>query len=175
MRLFVAIKLPNMVDQSLLDTMTEWKEHGVSGTWTKSVNFHITLAFLGEQPESSLPVITKILQELPFPAMKLKTAGTGNFKDLYYARITNLENEESKPLINYVHQLRNALMEAGIALDHRFKAHVTIARRLKNPNHYALHIPAQVFDVNQVCLYQSVLSPQGPAYTILARFPAVSK
>lgn len=174
MRLFIAIKLPEAVDESLLQAMAKWKEHGVTGTWTKPVNFHITLAFLGEQPESNLPIIEKVLTELPFPVLDLKIADVDHFKDLYYGRITDLKNQESKPLVDYVHRLRKALIDAGIALDQRFKAHITIARRLKNPNHYELQVPIQTFQVNQVCLYQSVLSPQGPTYTILDRFDARS-
>lgn len=172
MRLFIAIQLPEAVVDSLLATISDWKDHGVTGTWTKPINFHITAAFLGEQPESSLHVIRKILQEVPFPAMGLKVAGVGNFKDLYYAQITDLQNNPSNLLTEYVYRLRKALKEAGFFLDQRFKAHVTMARRLKNPNHYLLTVPEQTFHVDQVCLYQSVLSSQGPTYTILDRFPA---
>lgn len=74
MRLFIAIQLPETIVDCLLETISDWKDHGVTGTWTKPVNFHITAAFLGEQPESSLPVIKKILQEVPFLAMDLKIA-----------------------------------------------------------------------------------------------------
>ena len=107
--------------------------------------------------------------------MDLKIAAVGNFKDLYYAQITDLQNNPCKLLTDYVYQLRKALQEAGFVLDQRFKAHVTMARRLKNPDHYSLTVPEQTFHVDQVCLYQSVLSSQGPTYTILDRFPAAAK
>lgn len=175
MRLFIAIQLPETIVDCLLETISDWKDHGVTGTWTKPVNFHITAAFLGEQPESSLPVIKKILQEVPFFVMDLKIAAVGNFKDLYYAQITDLQNNPYKLLTDYVYQLCKALQEAGFVLDQRFKAHVTMARRLKNPDHYQLAVQVQTFHVDQVCLYQSVLSPQGPAYTILDRFPDAAK
>ena len=50
MRLFIAIQLPETIVDCFLETISDWKDHGVTGTWTKPVNFHMTAAFLGEQP-----------------------------------------------------------------------------------------------------------------------------
>lgn len=163
MRLFIALCPEASAVSKLLEVIDKWKAEGMKGNFTKVQNIHLTLAFLGEQPEAKLPIIRQVLKSIPFPKLSLQANGIGHFGSLYYAHI-----EPSAVLAGYVEQVRQALKEAGVEFDAKpFKAHITLCRKLCNPNQYPLELEPFEFSIETCCLFQSVLTPQGPVYTVL--------
>lgn len=143
--------------------------------WVDQENYHITLAFLGEQSESQLEFLAEQLDshiashefqlELshlsPFPATKPK---------LVAAMAQNNED------LNQLHQqVISAINASNMLIDKRkFIPHVTLGRYRHSRNSYAGSFPLNVlFDtiVEEVVLYESVLSTAGAEYQPIYRFP----
>lgn len=165
MRLFIALQPDESASKKLLETIDQWKEAGLTGNYTRPENLHLTLAFLGEQPEEKRASIQQALASVPFEPMQLSVDGIGHFGSLYFANIIS-----SPALEQYVQSVRQALKEAGIQFDaKKFKAHITLCRKLNNPDQYPLELRPFDFTIDSCCLYQSVLSPKGPTYTVLEK------
>ena len=75
MRSFIAITLPEAIVEQLEDL-----QDGLRGaTWSVSETFHITLAFLGDQPRRTLEDLDSHLIALDAPAFDLTLTGVGVF------------------------------------------------------------------------------------------------
>lgn len=91
MRLFTAITLPKEVKMSLNNISQQMQKQSLKGTFSDYINYHITLVFLGEVPESSIGDVKKIIDKASklFSPMFLNSFGLGYFKKgnkkiLYY-------------------------------------------------------------------------------------------
>ncbi len=168
MRLFIALELPLLIQETLVNQMNDWKDQGVTGRFCPSQNLHLTLAFLGEQSETACAQVETILKALPFPKMILSLQQVGFFKDLCYGAI------ESQALKDYVSTLRKELKTAGLVFDAKpFKAHITLIRKAIVPNQMQLMLPPLQFEPKCCTLFSSQLTLQGPIYTPLCEiFPA---
>ncbi len=62
MRLFVAAQLPQEIVEALCETSASLRA-SVRGRYVAPELFHVTLAFLGERPESELPELTQAVAE----------------------------------------------------------------------------------------------------------------
>ncbi len=125
MRLFIAI----LLDENMIDSLTAMQDEimgmGVSGSYTRPENMHMTLAFIGEydDPEG----IVEIIKKVPFKSFDIKVNGYKPFKDMFFANI-----EENESLHDFVKRLRHALVENDIPFDRKkFMPHITLARHVK--------------------------------------------
>ena len=59
MRLFIGILLPRAVQDSVAESARLLEQHCAAGRFVPRENYHLTLAFLGEQPEGALETIWK--------------------------------------------------------------------------------------------------------------------
>ncbi|MBC7500194.1 MAG: RNA 2',3'-cyclic phosphodiesterase [Herminiimonas sp.] len=100
----------------------------MAGRLTRSDNLHLTLAFLGAQPPSSLPLLESILMALPSVTPKLTFDRIGYFTEpqLAWAGMSAVP----EALSTLEQNLAQALERAGIHVDRRssFIPHVTLAR-----------------------------------------------
>lgn len=166
MRLFIALNLPQTARSCLLEQMEHWKQEGVSGCWTSAENLHLTLAFLGEQPESALSTVEACLQAVPFPSLRLSVKGVGTFGSLLYADFD--DSSDLEKLEDYVRALRGELRGKGISFDSKaFRPHITLARRMRCPDGLRLSIQCGPFPVKVCTLFSSTLSAQGACYRAL--------
>src|SRR5256885_899713 len=80
MRLFFAVELPHEVQNALAKLRSEqaWAR---DYRWVEPESTHITLAFLGEQPEAALEALTQLGQQAAArsKAGKLTIGGPGSF------------------------------------------------------------------------------------------------
>lgn len=138
----------------------------ISGRKTNYENLHVTLAFLGNQPIASLPVLKEILSSLPqqdmtlildrigyFPKNRIVWAGTHAVPDALFELQQRLTTE---------------LLQRNIAVDTRatFKPHVTLARDAMAPD----EVPFEPIHwrAGHVCLVASSAEANGARYRILA-------
>lgn len=95
-------------------------------------NYHLTLVFLGDQPRSHLPRIRQALASVDPPAGVMHLARFGTFAK---ARVLWLgPGWTPLELAGCVRDLRTALRAAGVRWrrgPERFRAHVTLARRIR--------------------------------------------
>lgn len=151
MRLFIAIHFTKQIEQLLFQAIQQLKQQSLSGNYTRPENLHLTLSFIGETSETA--VLKEILQDtasaiIPFPLM---IKGYGHFGSLWWIGIQN-----NPALIQYVSNLRGALLKKGFAVDTKaFKPHITIARQLQPRAHVSLQLPPAEMMVNRVSLMQS--------------------
>lgn len=160
LRLFYALWPDDATRTSLMQLQS-----GLHGRLIPYSNLHITLAFLGQQPASVLPLLKGILSELPASPMMLNLDRVSYFNKNRIA--WSGMHEVPEELINLQRSLVSALEENSIRFDghSNFKPHVTLARDAAPP-------PDMVFEpiawrADQVVLVQSVTASEGPTYHVL--------
>lgn len=169
MRLFFALPLPLEAQEAIRALQQQIQEIG-SGRFPPPENLHLTLAFLGEIPASSLPVLEQILEELSFSPFSLKFCHLDRFSqpsgDLWW-----VGPQESQALRTLHQRLNQALEQEGFPRERRpFRPHITLGRniRLNNPGTQpAWQGSPLVLPVEKLCLFASVLGQSGPRYSCL--------
>jgi RNA 2',3'-cyclic 3'-phosphodiesterase len=180
-RLFFAIELPPRVQHALASLRPEGDDAMGDYRWSDPSLLHVTLAFLGERPESELPrleAIGRAAAESSRPA-RLSLGQAGQFGARRAPRVlfVNLDGDLAA-LLHLQANLDRDLRAAGYVLEERgFKPHVTLARRRQTarqgapPDWPPAQLPTSTFELHELTLFQSRLSPRGPTYIPLARFP----
>ena len=122
-KLFYAL-WPNDAERAALAAL----QAGVRGRPTPCARLHITLAFLGQQPVDTVPMLLAILDELILPPLRLEIDCYGYFARprIAWAGMTQVPS----PLLELQADLVRRLEAAGIsaATHGSFKPHVTLAR-----------------------------------------------
>lgn len=185
MRLFVAVLIPPALIQRLAQEQAQLKRHLPERAlrWVTPENFHITLLFLGEQPEERLPAIHSAIQQVSeqTPSFSVQVQGLGIFPNwnrpqVLWAGIS----EGSAMLAQMAHPLTQSLIKTP--QEKPFHAHITLARLKAQRNMEFVKslmdsVERQrnqvfgVFTVSHISLMQSELTPQGSHYIELAQFP----
>ena len=178
-RAFVGIPLPEPV----ADALGAAQAGMPSGREVPQDNFHITLAFLGEQPEPVVEEAHHALAALRAPAFSLRIEGLGMFGG---ARPRTLFAEvPTEPGLAHLHRkVQRAVHGAGIELERRrFRPHVTLARfgndglrgeeavEMQGFVARRMGLSAGPFEVGEFVLFRSHLGRAGPIYEPLAEYP----
>lgn len=174
MRLFFALNLPEAV-RAEAATFQSRARTLLRGSWPPPANLHLTLAFLGEQPEDRLPVLRAVGGDVAagHGAFELRTAGLGGFPRPSHARVLWLGLEAEPSLVALAGRLRKALGEVGIAVDAKpYAPHLTLARFAAPVDITACGAGPrpQAFTVDRLVLYRSHLGAQGARYEALGEF-----
>ncbi len=184
MRLFIAVLIPPPIIEALAQVQSQLRQQLPDRTlrWVAPENFHITLLFLGEQPEARLPEIQRALQsasQLSEP-FEIEVRGLGAFPNWNRTNVLWAGVEDpSQTLARLSHHLERTLMERPSGKP--FHAHITFAR-FKDPR--AHDLPKRLIDaverlsnpsfgrftVSHLSLMLSELRPEGSRYTELERF-----
>jgi 2'-5' RNA ligase len=141
-------------------------QHELRGRKTRHANLHMTLAFLGNQPELLLPTLEEILGKVIVPDMTLEIDRLGYFSRQRIAWAGMHDVPAS--LLRFHCELNAALEQSGIAFDLRdnFKPHVTLARDASPPANQ--HFAPIHWHACHVALLQSLTKPTGISYEVLA-------
>lgn len=165
MRLFIAIKLSGAMKDSLIRLQNTLYERGVRGNFTSEENLHLTLAFIGEYPDSE-PVLDA-LSSVVFSPFELRLEGTGRFGDLWWAGM-----RDSAPLTAVVRRIRRALAENDIPFDRkRFSPHITLIRKAAGEMPGTAPEPVSM-QVDTISLMRSDRGRNGMIYTELGTLEA---
>jgi RNA 2',3'-cyclic 3'-phosphodiesterase len=181
-RLFFAIELPQEV-QSALGRLKPADGSG-DYRWVDPGLLHLTLAFLGEQPEERLPLLQKIAAEAASQSARgrLHLGQAGQFGSRRAPRVLWVDLAgDLEALLDLQQKLDHGLRQAGFPLEERaFRPHITLARRRETARGGPpigwpppINTPTP-FSLNTLTLMQSRLSPRGPTYTPVATFPLSS-
>lgn len=176
-RSFIALPVPHETANELGDVAAKMSYQDKSNAvkWVDQENYHITLAFLGEQSESDLESLAEQLDEhilqhefllnlshlSPFPETKPKLLAA--------------MSEKSDDLRLLHKQVVSSLYAAGMTYDKRkFLPHVTLGRYRHTRNQFAGTIPMNVSYeafIDEIVLYESILTSSGAEYEPIYRFP----
>ena len=185
MRAFIAIDLPIEIKNALSGIQEELKIESLKVSWVKPQNLHLTIKFLGDTSLEQLREIKQTVTEITktSSAFRIKLQTLGVFPNLQAARIIWIGADQAPLRLKRIaEQLETMLPETGMPQQQRdFLPHITIGR-IKNrldPSDLkkALNrVEKDVseanweFDCGKITLFESVLGPAGPTYTVLDQF-----
>jgi RNA 2',3'-cyclic 3'-phosphodiesterase len=178
-RAFVAIKPPDAVLDAVAAAVEPARSVRVGLRWEQRERYHLTLQFLGPVRELA-PVVKGLAAAVGNrEAFRVQLGGAGAFPKPGRARVVWIGTASGgDDVVGLAGAVAAALRPLGYEPDRQaFHPHFTVAR-LKVPDNVADVLAAigpeavgEAFSVSEVVLYQSRLSPKGPTYTVLERFP----
>ena len=128
-RAFVSIRPP----EEALHRLVAAQAGLPAGRLVAPENLHLTLAFLGEQPEPVLEDLHYALGAIRCPAVWLELGGMALFEQ-QRAQIVAMEAVAGPALARLREKVSQAARSAGIALERsRWRPHVTLARLNQPP------------------------------------------
>jgi len=152
-------------------------------SWVSEDNLHLSIKFFGEQPESVLPELTRLLAPLgaAHQPIDLRVSGLGAFPNLRAPRVVWMGVQHDPRLELLHHDVEATCAANGYPLDARaFRPHITLARvrediSVANARALALAARAVVYkgvqQVNALSLIESILGSGGPHYRKVATIP----
>ena len=172
-RLFVAIRLPGPVRARLLGLMG-----GVAAArWLAEDQLHLTLRFIGEVDRHMARDVDAALSGVHHPVFSIALNGLGGFERRGEPVTLWAGVAPHEPLRALHKKVDQALVRVGVEPDRRaYMPHVTIARlpRGAGPVRSLLEqsggVVSPPFAVEDFCLYESRLTPEGPVYTMAERY-----
>ncbi len=178
MRVFIGIKLSKITILSVKKELKPFKKIGTPIKWTKDENLHLTLKFLGEIEEN---ILNRLLEDFDKSFKEIKTFDLqlkefGNFSNKGNLTIFWIGVEKNKELIKLFNKIEEICEKNGFKREEReLIPHITLGRNKKNYNFKKIYelignynnkkIAEQ--NVNSFQIFKSVLTPQGPVYSIL--------
>lgn len=180
-RTFIAIKiqLEKQKQEILFDIQQQLKDEKIK--WVDFWNMHITLFFLGDTEEDTIPDISnEIRAQLErIKPFQLKLNGIGVFRSLRDPKVIWIGIKESGSLKVLKKKIDDVVVPFGFLIDKRdYKPHLTLGRvkLLKNKSNLKKVLDSYEnydfgkMDVEQVIFYESKLTPKGPVYKVMNQF-----
>lgn len=175
MRLFIALPLPEDIEEALSKTIFAFKQKGGKVKWVAPKNIHLTLKFLGEVGEDRVVKIKSALDDIAqkYPPISTSVNKIGAFPNLGRPKIiwAGLEGETDR-MEKIAGEIENTMEKLGFEKENRrFKPHLTLGRikdsrgmeeltdYLKN---YSLD--PMPLSIDRIVLFKSTLMPRGPIY-----------
>jgi 2'-5' RNA ligase len=181
LRTFVAIDLDPKLKKVLQDLIMKLKKTGADVRWVGFPGMHLTLKFLGEVEEESLPVIGRVLKEAVggHSQLPLVLQGTGSFPGGRNPRVLWVGVREEPGLMALEREIEKGLESEGYPSETRpFRPHLTLGR-VKGPARIQAALLELERDretlfgemaVRKVTLFESLLGPGGAEYRTLSEF-----
>ncbi len=192
-RVFLAIDLPSSLKKELSklkeisSEISSEDEPFARIKWVEEENLHLTLFFFGNLAEREVDKVVKVCAKRlrEFPPFELSLTEVSGFPKKGDFRVVFVGCEErSNTLEKLVQELGKDLKKNGFKLEDRdFHPHITLFRlkELKDRSAYqafvqglikkAQYLKGKSFSVQEIILFESKLSPTGPKYTPLKKFP----
>ena len=183
MRLFLAINPRADVRTRINDALEPLRGVAPTLRWVAADRLHLTVKFLGEQPESIVPTLSDALdtamgRHVDAP---LGLGGVGAFPNFRRARVVWLGVEPHPRLELLHHDVEKACAALGFEPEGRpFRPHLTVARVPDGTSEQALRALsraargaafAETVNVDTVDLMASELTQAGPRYRLLHASP----
>lgn len=192
MRLFIALDIDDSIREHISRFVEGVRNFAPDARWVKPESLHVTLKFIGEQPDAAVEKMKQALADVSASTIAIQFCGYGFFPTPKSARVFWIGMEAGPPLAALAAAIDNKMASLGIAKEDRaFSPHLTLARspggsgsprwrKGDKPNRAFQHLqeklaafPTPGFGTmtpHEFFLYQSQLSPKGSKYTKLASF-----
>jgi 2'-5' RNA ligase len=186
-RLFVALEPPEPVRRRLALLAAELRRGAGRAAddvrWVEPEKIHLTLQFLGAVPEERVGAIEEAVRAAAAAArpLSLEVKGAGGFPNARRPRVVwaGLAGD-LEPLAALVQDLGRRLAPLGFPPEERpFSPHLTLGRArdrrgapgLAGALAHAAQADGAPWRAGELALVESHLSPKGPRYEAIARFP----
>jgi RNA 2',3'-cyclic 3'-phosphodiesterase len=192
MRLFIALDVDDAIRERITGFVQRIRRFAPEARWAQPESLHITLKFIGEQPDTSVETIQQALSRLEGGATEIHFRGFGFYPTVKSARVFWIGIVAGPPLAQLAAAIDDLMPGLGIPKEDRpFTPHLTLARRAgesgsprrrsgerSNRAFQALEehlsaLPMPDFGSmipREFFLYRSQLSPKGSQYTRLLGF-----
>jgi RNA 2',3'-cyclic 3'-phosphodiesterase len=192
MRLFIALDIDDAIRERIARFVDGVRNFSPDSRWVKPESLHVTLKFIGEQPDDAVEKIKQALTSVAASIAEIQFRGYGFFPTPKSARVFWIGMESGPQLAALAAAIDDKMASLGIPKEDRpFSPHLTLARAAggsgsprwrkgDGPNRAfeklqekLAALPAPEFGTmtpREFFLYQSQLSPKGSKYTKLARF-----
>ncbi len=179
MRVFIALRLPKQLQESLSDLQNRMQIPSRAVKWVEKDNIHLTLRFLGEIEQDQLQPIKNILDNIArkYTGFNITMDNLGVFPGIKEPRIlwVGIANGHNE-IKSIVEDLNANLAELGFNSENNpFLPHITIARLRQEKINSSLTQELELlqkqltlnkaeFYIDRIVLLQSTLTRQGPIY-----------
>jgi len=184
-RLFIAMDLNSVHGENLLETQRRLKKELDQGFLVPRENFHMTLAFLGEQDEAGQKSIEEAMDQVAHKtAIFLTYMGSLGYFSFDQGDTLYMGIKENEGLMDLVTSLKEALSHRGFPIEERpFKPHITLVKKAKLlPKVHSVealasstHLPKLPILVDKLILFESHLSKEGARYEKCYEVPLLAK
>lgn len=182
-RAFLAIDLPETLKKELskLSKLNSFPKGKFK--WVEEENFHITLKFLGNIRENQIKKIEEICREVAkeFKKFELEVGEVGRFPERGKPRVMWLGVEKGSEVLQRLAETLQRILKQHKIINEKedYHPHITFLRikELEDEEEFEVFVKriAEVakdlkgmkFKVNEIILFKSELSSQGPKYTPL--------
>jgi 2'-5' RNA ligase len=197
MRLFIAVDIDDAIRERIARFVDGVQGFSPEARWVKAESLHVTLKFIGEQPEPAVAQIKQEIAAMAAGAAEIQFRGYGFFPTAKSPRVFWIGLEADAQLSALAAAIDDKMAALGIPKEDRaFSPHLTLARagggsgaprRRKGdgPNRTFQRLQEKLSDLptpefgtmtaREFFLYQSQLSPKGSKYTKLAGFALAVK
>lgn len=131
MRLFLAINLDPSVRRAILDATAPLRTAAPTLSWVDDTRLHLTLKFLGEQPEGVVEPLARSVGEVArrHKQFSIRIGEVAAFPNFRRARVVWMGIDRDPRLELLHHDIEVACEALGFVLDGRaFRPHLTLAR-----------------------------------------------
>jgi len=192
MRLFIALDIDDTIRQRIARFVDGVRNFSPNARWVNPESLHVTLKFLGEQPDASVEKIKQALATISAATTAIQFRGYGFFPTPKSARVLWIGMDSGQELAQLAAVIDDKVAVLGVPKEDRaFSPHLTLARgsggsgsplwrKGDRPNRVfqllqekLSRLPTPEFGTmtpREFFLYRSQLSPKGSMYTKLARF-----
>lgn len=161
MRLFIAIGFSDENRKILFDDVQMLRKCALQGNTTKLDNLHLTLAFIGDVPNSVYRKVCAVMDVMRSDCFELTFNKFGRFEQsdgmLYW-----IGAQKNPVLLTLQENLVNALKSYQIPVDlKRFKPHITMGRRMVMQEDFSeKEFEKQLIPVTQKVTYISLMKSE---------------
>jgi RNA 2',3'-cyclic 3'-phosphodiesterase len=183
MRLFIALNLPEGERRRIQEAAVPLQEAGLPVRWVEPEAYHVTLKFLGDVRQETVPVVERVMARVAegTRAFTARVGGFGAFPTIRRPRVLWLGVEPTPALRCLKQDLEWGLASHGFERETRaFHPHITLGRAGEQEGAGAfrgldelaagLSYEATV-EVKTVDLMRSHVSRRGPRYAVMGSAP----
>lgn len=172
-RLFSAVELPDAVRDELADRLSAERAGAPELTWAPPARWHITLGFYGDREHADRRMAWFRERAAALRGFRARLGGAGRFPGVLWIGLDTFDGEHATALRTMAAALADQQVDQLA-----FIPHVTVARwkRGRAANDAAAATAAALdgyrgrwWLTDEVVLFRSELTPDGPIYTALDR------
>lgn len=184
MRLFLAINLPPEVRRAIAEAASPLRAIAPGLSWVKEPKIHLTVKFLGEQPEEMATKVAAALIDVGVRnrVVDAEIGGIGAFPNFRRPRVVWIGVTPEPKLELLHHDVEASCESLGLPVDGKpFRPHLTLARvRPRSADVSTLRALARASKdvsyveevvITSIDLMESELTTSGPQYRVLASIP----